>query len=221
MDKRSDPSGSLFELENSYEANLICGLDEVGRAPLAGPVTAACVVIPKESRSCDFWTDVTDSKLVSRQKRERLYELICENSFYGLGWVGPREIERMNIHVASLVAMQRAYQEMCGLLKATPAMALADGRFAPDLGIECRTIVKGDLKCKSIAAASIIAKRCRDAYMGELHQQFPVYNWTNNVGYPTKDHLEALTNAGPCPFHRRTFARVREFFEIKKQASLL
>lgn len=204
-----------FRIERDPElaSRIICGIDEVGRAPLAGPVTAACVYIPKECWDDDFWSQVTDSKKISKTRRVSVFEQTCERCYYGVGWSSPSEISRYNIHHASLYAMHRAYLNLCRLSGLTPDLAFIDGRHAPKMNIETRTIIKGDLICKSISAASVIAKVTRDELMEDLHAHFPQYKWNSNVGYPTKDHLEALKQYGPTPHHRQSFSGVREFFE--------
>lgn len=204
-----------FRIERSqeYKNRTICGIDEVGRAPLAGPVTAACVYIPRDRWDDDFWTNVTDSKKIPKTKRVQIFEKTCELCFYGVGWASPSEIARYNIHHASLYAMHRAFLNLYRLSGISPDLALVDGRHAPEMGVETRTIVKGDLVCKSISAASVIAKVVRDELMEELHLKYPDYKWNTNVGYPTKDHLQALKMYGPTPHHRKSFAGVKEFFE--------
>lgn len=203
-----------FSLETSG-AGLVCGIDEVGRAPLAGPVTASCVLIPDKLYDHPVWKVVTDSKSIARPKRARLSEDIKPLVYYGIGWVSEREIEQINIHYASLLAMKYAFEDMIARFSIMPDLALIDGKHCPSLPCNSQAIIKGDSKSKSIAAASIIAKVARDNYMEELDQKHPSYSWHRNAGYPSKEHIEALVTHGPTIHHRRTFARVREFFEDK------
>lgn len=210
----------LFYYEEKFAPENVCGVDEVGRAPLAGPVTAACAYIPLDVRGHEIWHHVRDSKKVSRKKREYIATILKEVCLYGIGWVDPREIETLNIHHASLLAMRRAYEDMCGKIHAEPKAAqknapkvvLVDGKFIPDFGdaaLRIFPMIKGDLKCKSIAAASIIAKVARDNYMSKLHESFPEYGWDRNAGYPTPAHKEALRRHGITVHHRKSFAGVR------------
>lgn len=190
---------------------LVCGIDEAGRAPLAGPVTAACVLAPKEVRKLDFWGAVNDSKKVKLATRNELYDQIREHCFYGIGTVKAEEIDTLNIHYATFLAMRRAYKNMCDQFTCQPEAALIDGKFTPELSCPSKALIKGDSLSLSIAAASILAKVNRDNYMKELHESYPMYGWDTNVGYPTKKHLEALEKHGPTDFHRRSFAPVKQF----------
>lgn len=198
-----------FAIEQQYEG-LVCGLDEVGRGPLAGPVVAACVYIPHDKRSLPFISDVKDSKKLSWKKLEALYGELIQHCSYGIAIVSPREIDDLNILQASLVAMERAYERMN-----TPMdHALIDGNKLPkNLPCLATAVVKGDAKSKSIAAASILAKYTRDKIMHDLAREFPHYGWENNVGYPTALHREALLKRGITEHHRRTFAPVRKIIE--------
>lgn len=190
-----------FSLEDTCEG-VVCGIDEAGRAPLAGPVTAACVFIPVEKRGLKFLDAVNDSKKVAKPRREELFACITENFIWGTGMASPTEIDALNIHHATLLAMKRAF-EAC---RAGAAIALVDGKFAPALPCATRTIIKGDGLSKSIAAASIVAKVTRDRLMETLHREFPYYGWNRNAAYPTPEHLEALRIHGLTPHHRRSFA---------------
>jgi len=184
---------------------IICGIDEVGRGPLAGPVVAAAVILPfKRPR---FFSQVTDSKKLSPKQREDLFPRLMECCQVGIGQASVEEIDAINILQATMLAMQRAVTS----LPVLPHKALVDGNRAPKLECPVETIIKGDLKRKSIAAASIIAKVTRDRIMAELCQQYPGYNWSSNVGYGTKDHQEGLTKLGITPHHRRSFAPVKLF----------
>lgn len=192
-----------FSLEDQHEGN-VCGLDEVGRGPLAGPVVAACVIIPKEKRHLDFIRDIRDSKKLSIKKREDLFQKIIETFPHSISELSPTEIDKLNILQASLEAMRRAYVQLNDINH-----ALVDGNKAPNLPCPITTVVKGDNKSKSIAAASIIAKVHRDRIMKNLAQEFPEYGWDKNSGYPTAQHREALQNHGITPHHRRSFAPVK------------
>lgn len=187
----------------------VCGLDEVGRGPLAGPVVAACVHIPYALRNLEFVPDIRDSKTLSKQKLEYLYACITQNFIWSVAEVGPREIDAINILQASLKAMAMAMQQS----GQTYAHALVDGNRLPNLPCPPTAIVKGDSHSVSIAAASIIAKVTRDRLMGALHLEFPVYGWDRNVGYPTHEHLESIARYGITPHHRRSFGPVRTYLE--------
>ncbi len=200
-----------FSIEDKYEG-VICGIDEVGRGPLAGPVVAACVVIPKEKRELDFIADIKDSKKLSEKKREYLFEQITSYFPYAISEISPKEIDKINILQASLLAMKKAHDQIEGITH-----ALIDGNKLPK-GIKSQTfaIVKGDQKSKSIAAASIIAKVHRDRIMSRLAEEYPHYGWERNSGYPTEEHREALISYGITPHHRRSFKPVREILESEQ-----
>ncbi len=185
-----------FLNENLLEA----GCDEAGRGCLAGPVIAAAVILPK-----DFYHEyLNDSKLVTESKRKILKPIIESQALaWGVGVVDEKEIDEINILKASFLAMHRAVDQ----LVIRPEFLLIDGnRFTPYPEIPAECIVKGDQKYMSIAAASILAKTYRDEYMENLHSEFPVYNWQQNKGYPTKNHREAIREFGACKYHRMTFA---------------
>jgi len=179
----------------------IAGIDEVGRGPLAGPVVAAAVVLdPKRVPK-----GLADSKVLAPEEREALFEKILATAQVGIASVCHSEIDVINIRQASLRAMCRAL----AALPCTPDVALVDGDDPPDLPCPVETIVKGDARIASIAAASIVAKVTRDRMMKRLAASFPAYGFASNVGYSTAAHLSALTSAGPCPFHRASFAPVK------------
>jgi ribonuclease HII len=197
----------------------IAGIDEVGRGPLAGPVVAAAVVLP---RQCDI-DGIRDSKLLTSRQRERLAPLIKASAIcWGLGVVEVREIDRWNILRASLMAMARA----CQALAPSPDHLLIDGRVTiPASLLKLRrpaylpaprqtALIKGDRICLSIAAASIIAKVARDQIMKELDASYPQYGFAVHKGYASAAHVAALRQHGPCPAHRRSFAQVRELWEM-------
>lgn len=202
-----------FSYEDGYEG-IVCGVDEVGRGPLCGPVVAACVVIPKDKRDMDFIADIKDSKKLSAQKREALYDKIIAHFPHAIAAISPQEIDEINILQASLKAMKIACETIPHL-----DHALIDGNKAPALSCTHTTIVKGDSKSKSIAAASILAKVYRDRLMHKLHQEFPDYGWMNNAGYPTKEHRDALLTHGITKHHRRSFAPVRKIIESLQKVS--
>lgn len=201
-----------FAIENTYEG-VVCGIDEAGRAPLAGPVVAACVFIPPDARRLKFISAVNDSKKVPKEKRETLFDLICAHASWGVGMAQPEEIDTLNIHHATLLAMKRAFENIGPVLP--PAVALIDGKFAPALPCAVQTVIKGDEISKSIAAASIIAKVTRDRLMTALHEKFPVYGWDRNAAYPTPEHLAAIRAHGITSHHRRSFAPCAQISRAK------
>jgi ribonuclease HII len=182
---------------------LICGVDEAGRGPLAGPVYAAAVIINPRAPIAG----VADSKTLPAPERERLAVLIRERAHaWAVGIASVEEIDRFNILRASLLAMSRAVQG----LRVAPQLALVDGVHCPPLFCRTRAVVQGDSKIPSISAASILAKTERDAEMARLHRQFPNYGLDRHKGYATAQHLEALQRFGVCDIHRRSFAPVRD-----------
>ncbi len=196
-------------LEQKYSC-IVCGIDEVGRGPLAGPVVASCVYIPEPVRRKRFLREINDSKQVAAPKREALYDNIREHCHYGLGVVSSEEIDSLNIHHATLLAMRRAYEGLHEDFGIKPQVALVDGKFKPQLSCECEAVTKGDSISISIAAASIFAKVTRDRMMARLHEEYPHYGWERNAGYGTPEHLEGIKIYGITPYHRRSFAPVRE-----------
>ncbi|MEK6201956.1 MAG: ribonuclease HII [Desulfobulbaceae bacterium] len=185
----------------------VAGLDEVGRGPLAGPVVAACVVLPTQCDSSLF----LDSKKLSHAKRCLLAQLLTDiGALMGVGIVSIATIDRINILQASLLAMKRAVENL-STTSPSPDFLLIDGKFKIPMDTPQHTLIKGESKSASIAAASIRAKVSRDAIMKELAVQFPVYNLGQNKGYPTREHRLAIEKYGPAPCHRRTFKGVKEF----------
>lgn len=181
----------------------IAGVDEVGRGALAGPVVAAAVILP-----ADFdHPELADSKCLTPEKREKLYEIITREAIsWAVARIESEIIDEIGILKASLHAMAEALKE----LKPQPQLALIDGRFTtPWVGLQ-KAIIDGDALCRSIAAASIVAKVTRDAIMAEAARKFPQYAFEKHKGYATKQHLEALKTYGPCPLHRRSFRPVSE-----------
>jgi ribonuclease HII len=183
---------------------LIAGVDEVGRGPLAGPVVACAVIMPPDRRAI---AGVDDSKVLTAAQRERLAVKIRRDALaLGIGAASPREIDRYNIHHATILAMRRAL----GRLSMRPDHVLIDGRQLHALGIPHVGVVDGDDRCFSIACASIIAKVTRDRVMGALARRYPLYGWDHNVGYATATHLASLYEHGMTPHHRRSFASARQ-----------
>jgi ribonuclease HII len=189
----------------------VAGIDEAGRGPLAGPVVAACVILPQ---SCDYRL-FKDSKQLTARRRDVLFDILQTNgALIGVGFAGPREIEQINILQASLLAMKRATEDCAGRNNGCPPeYLLVDGTFQVPTPICQRTLVKGESKSASIAAASIVAKVTRDRFMAESHRQYPQYGFLRHQGYPTKEHRLAISRYGPCPLHRRTYRGVMEFLD--------
>ena len=184
----------------------VAGIDEVGRGPLAGPVVAASVILP---RDCDY-AQFQDSKTLTAARRERLAGMLNDlGAIIGLGLVSEQRIDRINILQASLLAMKRAME---GLVE-RPDFLLVDGKFPVPVALPQCPLVKGDSRSASIAAASIVAKVTRDGLMRQYHHQYPHYGFDKNMGYPTAEHRQALAEHGPCPLHRRSFRGVKEFFQ--------
>jgi ribonuclease HII len=195
------PDFSLEQLALTNGATRVAGVDEVGRGPLAGPVTAAAVVLDPQN----IPEGLNDSKALSAKKREALYDVIFEAADVSIAHASVEEIDELNILRASHLAMERA---VAGLSVA-PDHLLIDGNMIPrGLTGSCEAVVKGDAKSLSISAASIVAKICRDRIMWDLAQQFPGYGWETNAGYPSKKHKDALVELGVTPHHRRSFKPV-------------
>lgn len=193
----------LWALENEIYAsgvNILCGVDEAGRGPLAGPVCAAAVVLP---RGLEI-PGLNDSKKLSEKKREALYDVIISSAMaYGIAFADVEEIERLNILHATFLAMNRAIAQ----LSVRPELALIDGNRDSDIEVPSRCIVKGDSRCADIAAASILAKVTRDRYMVKMAEQYPQYGFEQHKGYGTKQHYAALREYGATPIHRMSFLR--------------
>ncbi len=187
--------------EREYEEHgWICGIDEVGRGPLCGPVVAGAVILPKDCRILYL----NDSKKLSEKKREALYDVIMEQAVaVGIGMASPERIDKINILQATYEAMRQAISN----LEVKPAVLLNDAVTIPGVDILQVPIIKGDAKSVSIAAASIIAKVTRDRMMVEYDRIYPGYDFASNKGYGTKVHMEALRSIGPCEIHRRTFIK--------------
>ena len=193
----------LWALENGIYAsgvNILCGVDEAGRGPLAGPVCAAAVILP---RGLEI-PGLNDSKKLSEKRREALYDVIISSAMaYGIAFADVEEIERLNILHATFLAMNRAIAQ----LSVRPELALIDGNRASDIEVPSRCIVKGDSRCADIAAASILAKVTRDRYMIKMAEQYPQYGFEQHKGYGTKQHYAALREYGATPIHRMSFLR--------------
>lgn len=199
---------TIWEFDAAVRAEgypIIAGIDEAGRGPLCGPVCAAAVILPPDLEIAG----INDSKKLTEKKREELFDQITSQAItYGIGFAEVEEIEEINILNATYLAMCRA----AGQLNETPALVLVDGNRAPSgLELPSRTVVKGDAKSASIAAASILAKVSRDRLLLEMDKQYPEYGFAQHKGYGTAAHYEALRKYGPCPAHRMSF--LRKFFE--------
>ncbi|MDP2494776.1 ribonuclease HII [Shimia thalassica] len=195
------PDYSYEQAALARGATRVAGVDEVGRGPLAGPVTAAAVVLDPNN----IPPGMNDSKVLSAKKREALYDVILAVADVSIAHASVEEIDELNILRASHLAMERA---VAGL-KMAPDHLLIDGNMIPrGLTGSTEAVIKGDAKSLSISAASIVAKICRDRIMWDLAQQFPGYGWETNAGYPSKSHREALQNLGVTPHHRRSFKPV-------------
>jgi len=188
-----------YDLERKIKGR-VCGIDEVGRGPWAGPVMAAAVILDPDN----IPYGLKDSKKLSRKRRESLYPQIIETARVGIGAASVEEIDRHNILQASFIAMQRAVAN----LPCPPDHALVDGNRLPELDCPASPVVKGDNISLSIAAASIIAKVERDFLMDDLSKIYPEYGWESNAGYGTRHHAQALSLVGPSRFHRLSFAPI-------------
>jgi len=192
---------------------MICGIDEAGRGPLAGPVCAAAVILGDKFRKYLL----NDSKKLTPSRRFELQHLICAESLvWGIGWASHTEIDEINILQASLLAMKRAFEEMmkkAGDKRILPlgasANAIVDGLHIPEITIPCKALVKADAKIPEVMAASILAKTERDIYMDEMDKLYPLYGYAQHKGYPTKTHREAVLKHGPSPIQRLSF-KVKE-----------
>lgn len=194
---------NMWEIENSLYSNgvkVICGVDEAGRGPLAGPVCAAAVILPSGLEI----PGLTDSKKLTDKKRRELFPIIKEQAIaYGVGLASHEEVDEINILQATYLAMERALAQ----LTVRPDIALIDGNRAKDFGLPVRTVVKGDSLSMNIAAASILAKVTRDDLMLEMAKEYPEYSFEVHKGYGTKAHYEALRQHGASPIHRKTFLK--------------
>lgn len=202
-------TASMWEIEQEFfdqGVSLICGVDEAGRGPLAGPVCAAAVILPKYLEI----PGLTDSKKLSDKRRRELFPEIQRHALaYGIGFASEGEIDDVNILQATFLAMERALSQ----LSVRPELALIDGNREKDFGIPVKTVVKGDSLSANIAAASILAKVSRDDWMLEAAGKYPEYGFEVHKGYGTKAHYEALRQYGPCPIHRQSF--LKKFYESR------
>lgn len=193
----------MWEIEHSYyseDIQLICGVDEAGRGPLAGPVCAGAVILPKDLEI----PGLTDSKKLTDKKRRELFPVIQEQAVaYGIGFASQQEIDEINILQATFLAMQRALDQ----LTVRPDLALIDGNREKDFGLPVKTVVKGDSLSANIAAASILAKVTRDNLMREMAESYPQYGFEIHKGYGTKAHYAALREFGASPVHRMSFLK--------------
>lgn len=186
----------------SCATGLLCGIDEAGRGPLAGPVAAAAVILPT-----DFPLELLgDSKALSRTARERAYALITERATWWIDWAWPAEIDRLNILGATMLAMQRAFRG----LQVMPSLVLVDGNKAPVLPCPCRSVIKGDATVPAIMAASILAKVARDRAMERYDWLYPEYGYGSHKGYPTAAHRAVCRTIGPSPIQRMSFNYMKE-----------
>lgn len=194
---------NLWEIEENCRKEgyrVICGVDEAGRGPLAGPVCAAAVILPEGLEI----PGLNDSKKLSDKKRRELFPVIQEQAIaFGIGWADEKEIDEINILQATFLAMHRALEAM----GTVPDLALVDGNRDPGFSIPTKTVVKGDSLSASIAAASVLAKVSRDVLMEEMAEKYPGYGFEIHKGYGTKAHYAALEEKGPCEIHRMTFLK--------------
>lgn len=205
---------NLYEFEdklNQFGFNYVCGTDEAGRGPLAGPVVAAAVILKKGAKL----PGVDDSKKLSEKKRNALLQVIKDNAIaIGISMVSPQEIDQVNIYRSAKNAMISAIKS----LKVKPDFILADAMMLEEeIGIPIESLIKGDQRSISIAAASIIAKVTRDQYMLEMDELFPQYGFKKHKGYPTKDHIKAIEQYGISPIHRKTFEPIKSI--LKNQSN--
>ncbi len=187
---------------------LECGTDEAGRGCLAGPVTASAVILPSDFKN----SLLNDSKQLSEKKRMLLKPIIEKEAFtFGVAHVFQEDIDSINILNASILAMHKSINS----LKEVPEFIIVDGnKFKPYNNIPYKTIIKGDSKYLSIAAASVLAKTYRDSYMDKIHKEYPMYNWKQNKGYPTKEHREAIRKYGMTKYHRKSFRLLPEQLKL-------
>ena len=191
---------NLWEIESELPFELICGVDEAGRGPLAGPVCAAAVILPKGL----VIPGLNDSKKLSDKRRRELFPIIQQEAVsFGIAFASQEEIDEINILQATFLAMRRAMEQ----LNPQPEFALIDGNRETDFGVPCKTVIKGDSLSANIAAASVLAKVTRDNWMMEAAEKYPGYGFEIHKGYGTRAHYAALEKLGPCPIHRRTFLK--------------
>lgn len=218
-----------FLIENSFDKKLICGIDEAGRGPLAGPVVACCILLNR----CQNFSEINDSKKLSKIKRQKLFDELIKLHQFGIGIADEKEIDDINILEATKLAMYRAYKNFYEKSKIIPQAILVDGNFRPfeteDLIekedpkmnkiITIKPVVKGDQISLSIASASIIAKEYRDKIMENYHELYPNYGFNKNYGYGTKLHLEAIKKFGISPIHRLSFEPIKSIIKFNRDVS--
>lgn len=198
----SENQNNLFDFDRKAVAfGRWAGVDEAGRGPLAGPVVAAAVIII----SATGLEGLNDSKKLTVRKRKTLYQEIVSHHLVGVGFSSESEIDEINILQASLLAMRRAVLDLC----ISPDGLLIDGTYSTSLSLPQKTVIEGDAKSASIAAASVIAKVIRDAYMEKMDNEYPLYGFAKHKGYGTKIHMDALQTQGPCRIHRQSFEPVK------------
>ena len=206
-----------FVIEEKF-GDFVVGIDEAGRGPWAGPVVAGAVMFKSRQANPQLVNMLDDSKKLNVKKREKIYDMLLEeakkgNLVYGIGEASVEEIDNLNILQATFLAMKRAFEKL-GVI---PDMILVDGNQKPSsIKCACKTVIKGDAKCCSISAASIIAKVYRDNIMRELAEKYPYYGFEKNAGYGTKLHIEGLKTHGVSPFHRRSYKPIKEFLKNQK-----
>jgi len=201
-----------FALEDACDDPVV-GIDEAGRGPWAGPVVAGAVILPRDTLPSSLVDQLDDSKKLKKSIREALFADLEAVADIGVGIATPSEIDALNILQATMLAMQRAVAGLASV----PATALVDGNRAPDLPCKVETVVKGDARSLSIAAASIVAKVTRDRMMSELSAKHPGYGWERNAGYGTKEHQNALSQFGVTPAHRQSFAPIRKLLTTSSE----
>ena len=200
-----------FEYEYIEQGlNPVVGVDEAGRGPWAGPVVAGAVIIDAETMPERLSLDLDDSKKLTSQKREELFQLLLNCAKIGIGISSVVEIDALNILQATMLAMRRAVEDL-GL---SPGMVLVDGNILPNWSYPSQAIIKGDGRSLSIAAASIVAKVSRDQFMSDLAKDYPQYGWERNAGYGTKEHQHGLVEFGVCKHHRRSFKPIKNILGI-------
>ena len=191
---------NFWEIESELPYDLICGVDEAGRGPLAGPVCAAAVILPRGL----VIPGLNDSKKLTDKRRRELFPIIQQEAVsFGIAFASQEEIDEINILQATFLAMRRAIDQ----LDPKPDFALIDGNRETDFGVPCKTVIKGDSLSANIAAASVLAKVTRDNWMIEAAEKYPGYGFEIHKGYGTKAHYAALEKLGPCAIHRRTFLK--------------
>ena len=198
-----------FLIENNYPELLVAGIDEAGRGPIAGPVVAACVILDRNN----FPQSINDSKKLSKLQRQQIFIELKNTTKFGVGIIDEKTIDQINILEATKLAMLAAYNDLHKKYNLSPQVILVDGNFVPFTKRhsinQILPVVKGDQKSFSIAAASIIAKETRDEIMRNLDKKYPQFGFAKHAGYPTKLHVEKITEFGICEFHRRSFAPIK------------